>query len=79
MNAKGAVQVERKALMDYVGWRDVQTAACYIEGDAPFGEWALRFPPARASVRWFITALGAFIIADEACFPRAPSLRGPIV
>lgn len=30
-----------KALMDYVGWRDVQTAARYIGGDAPFGEWAL--------------------------------------
>ncbi|MNJ27095.1 Phage integrase family protein [compost metagenome] len=29
-----------KALMDYVGWRDVQTAALYVDGDAPFGEWA---------------------------------------
>ncbi|WP_374730015.1 tyrosine-type recombinase/integrase [Pseudomonas baetica] len=27
-----------KALMDYVGWRDVQTAARYVGGDAPFGE-----------------------------------------
>lgn len=33
-------QWSSKALMDYVGWRDVQTAARYIEGDAPFGEWA---------------------------------------
>jgi len=33
-------QWSTKALMDYVGWRDVQTAARYIEGDAPFGEWA---------------------------------------
>ncbi len=29
-----------KALMDYVGWRDVQSATRYIESDAPFGEWA---------------------------------------
>nr|WP_245355429.1 MULTISPECIES: site-specific integrase [unclassified Pseudomonas] len=33
-------QWSSKALMDYVGWRDVQTAARYIDGDAPFGEWA---------------------------------------
>ncbi|WJD61551.1 site-specific integrase [Pseudomonas kurunegalensis] len=33
-------QWSSKALMDYVGWRDVQTAARYVEGDAPFGEWA---------------------------------------
>ncbi|HDS0927403.1 TPA: site-specific integrase [Pseudomonas putida] len=33
-------QWSSKALMDYVGWRDVQTAARYIEGEAPFGEWA---------------------------------------
>ncbi|MBP2840574.1 site-specific integrase [Pseudomonas sp. PNP] len=33
-------QWSNKALMDYVGWRDVQTAARYIEGDAPFGDWA---------------------------------------
>lgn len=33
-------QWSNKALMDYVGWRDVQSAARYIEGDAPFGEWA---------------------------------------
>ncbi|MHC8300854.1 site-specific integrase [Pseudomonas sp. ZS1P83] len=29
-----------KALMEYVGWRDVQSAARYIEADAPFGDWA---------------------------------------
>ncbi|MNB91268.1 site-specific tyrosine recombinase XerC [compost metagenome] len=28
-----------KALMEYVGWRDVQSAARYIEADAPFGDW----------------------------------------
>ncbi|MFJ2548221.1 site-specific integrase [Pseudomonas sp. NPDC087612] len=35
-------QWSHKALMDYVGWRDVQSAARYIEADAPFGEWARR-------------------------------------
>ncbi|WP_342624507.1 site-specific integrase [Pseudomonas alkylphenolica] len=35
-----ANQWSSKALMDYVGWRDVQTAARYIDGNAPFGEWA---------------------------------------
>ncbi len=30
-----------KALMEYVGWRDVQSAARYIEADAPFGDWAV--------------------------------------
>lgn len=29
-----------KALMEYVGWRDIQSAARYIEADAPFGDWA---------------------------------------
>lgn len=33
-------QWSSKALMDYVGWRDVKTALCYVETDAPFGEWA---------------------------------------
>ncbi|WP_454834591.1 site-specific integrase [Pseudomonas lini] len=28
-----------KALMDYVGWRDVHTAMRYVDADAPFGEW----------------------------------------
>ena len=28
-----------RALMDYVGWRDVQTAMRYVEADMPFGEW----------------------------------------
>ncbi|UQB79365.1 site-specific integrase [Pseudomonas shirazica] len=28
-----------KSLMEYVGWRDVQSAARYIDADAPFGEW----------------------------------------
>lgn len=28
-----------KALMDYVGWRDVQSALRYIDTTAPFGEW----------------------------------------
>lgn len=32
-------QWSTKALMEYVGWRDVQSAARYIEADAPFGEW----------------------------------------
>ncbi|MDN7144026.1 site-specific integrase [Pseudomonas sp. JQ170] len=32
-------QWSSKELMAYVGWRDVQTAARYIDGDAPFGEW----------------------------------------
>ncbi|AZC51732.1 Cointegrate resolution protein S [Pseudomonas chlororaphis subsp. piscium] len=36
-----ANQWSSKALMDYVGWRDVQSAARYIDNDAPFGEWAL--------------------------------------
>ncbi|CAN7542662.1 site-specific integrase [Pseudomonas sp. LjRoot263] len=29
-----------KALMEYVGWQDVQSAARYIDADAPFGSWA---------------------------------------
>jgi hypothetical protein len=29
-----------KALMDYVGWRDEQSAVRHIEADAPFGDWA---------------------------------------
>lgn len=29
-----------KSLMAYVGWRDVQSAARYIDADAPFGDWA---------------------------------------
>jgi integrase len=28
-----------KDLMEYVGWRDVQSATRYIDGHAPFGEW----------------------------------------
>lgn len=32
-------QWSTKALMEYVGWRDVQSAARYVEADAPFGEW----------------------------------------
>lgn len=28
-----------RALMEYVGWRDVQSAAHYIEADYPFGGW----------------------------------------
>lgn len=28
-----------KALMDYVGWRDVQSAMRYVDANAPFGEW----------------------------------------
>lgn len=31
-----------KALMEYVGWRDVQSANRYIEADAPFGDWKRR-------------------------------------
>jgi hypothetical protein len=26
-------------LMVYVGWRDVQSAARYIDAHAPFGDW----------------------------------------
>jgi len=26
--------------MDYVGWRDVQSALRYVETAAPFGDWA---------------------------------------
>lgn len=33
-------QWSSKALMEYVGWRDVQSAARYIDADAPFGDWA---------------------------------------
>lgn len=33
-------QWSSKALMEYVGWRDVQSATRYIEADAPFGDWA---------------------------------------
>jgi integrase len=29
-----------KALMDYVGWRDVQSALRYVDTDAPFGDLA---------------------------------------
>ncbi|PMU07221.1 Tn3 family resolvase [Pseudomonas sp. FW305-20] len=28
-----------KALMEYVGWRDVHSALRYVEADAPFGNW----------------------------------------
>ncbi|MBK5344671.1 tyrosine-type recombinase/integrase [Pseudomonas sp. TH49] len=28
-----------KALMEYVGWRDVQSAMRYIDASAPFGDW----------------------------------------
>ncbi|QQX57095.1 site-specific integrase [Pseudomonas chlororaphis] len=28
-----------KALMEYVGWRDVQSAMRYIDTNAPFGDW----------------------------------------
>jgi integrase len=35
-----ANQWNSKALMDYVGWRDIQTAARYIDSKAPFGVWA---------------------------------------
>ncbi|WDH21372.1 site-specific integrase [Pseudomonas chlororaphis] len=34
-----ANQWSAKALMDYVGWRDVQSAMRYVEADAPFGVW----------------------------------------
>lgn len=33
-------QWSSKALMDYVGWRDVQSAARYIDPATPFGDWA---------------------------------------
>lgn len=33
-------QWDSKSLMAYVGWRDVQSAARYIDADAPFGDWA---------------------------------------
>lgn len=33
-------QWSSEALMAYVGWRDVQSAARYIEAHAPFGDWA---------------------------------------
>jgi integrase len=33
-------QWSSKALMEYVGWRDVQSALRYIEADVPFGDWA---------------------------------------
>ena len=33
-------QWSSKALMEYVGWRDVQSAVRYVEADAPFGDWA---------------------------------------
>ncbi|WP_338807716.1 tyrosine-type recombinase/integrase [Pseudomonas chlororaphis] len=32
-------QWSAKALMDYVGWRDVQSAMRYVEADASFGAW----------------------------------------
>ncbi|MHC8381905.1 site-specific integrase [Pseudomonas sp. LB3P14] len=28
-----------KALMEYVGWRDVHSALRYVEADTPFGDW----------------------------------------
>ncbi|VVO09583.1 hypothetical protein PS712_03346 [Pseudomonas fluorescens] len=28
-----------KALMEYVGWRDVHSAMRYVDADAPFGDW----------------------------------------
>jgi integrase len=31
-----------KALMDYVGWRDVQSALRYVDTSAPFGDWRLK-------------------------------------
>ncbi|MGY1449376.1 site-specific integrase [Pseudomonas chlororaphis] len=34
-----ANQWSAKALMDYVGWRDVQSAMRYVDADAPFGTW----------------------------------------
>jgi integrase len=36
-------QWSTKALMEYVGWRDVHSALRYVEADAPFGDW-LRQP-----------------------------------
>lgn len=33
-------QWSSEALMAYVGWRDVQSAARYIEAHSPFGDWA---------------------------------------
>ncbi len=33
-------QWSSKALMEYVGWRDVQSALRYIDADTPFGDWA---------------------------------------
>lgn len=33
-------QWSSEALMAYVGWRDVQSAARYIDAHAPFGDWA---------------------------------------
>ncbi|MGL6242788.1 site-specific integrase [Pseudomonas sp.] len=32
-------QWSTKALMEYVGWRDVHSALRYVEADAPFGDW----------------------------------------
>ncbi|MCE0975538.1 site-specific integrase [Pseudomonas putida] len=32
-------QWSSRALMAYVGWRDIQSAIRYIEADTPFGEW----------------------------------------
>ncbi|MFJ2694574.1 tyrosine-type recombinase/integrase [Pseudomonas sp. NPDC087336] len=32
-------QWSTKALMEYVGWRDVDSALRYVEADAPFGDW----------------------------------------
>ncbi|WP_448647356.1 tyrosine-type recombinase/integrase [Pseudomonas mohnii] len=34
-----------KALMDYVGWRDVHTALRYVDADAPFGAWRCNEAP----------------------------------
>jgi integrase len=34
-----ANQWSAKALMDYVGWRDVQSAMRYVDAEAPFGAW----------------------------------------
>lgn len=25
--------------MEYVGWRDLQSAMRYVDADAPFGDW----------------------------------------
>lgn len=33
-----------KALMDYVGWRDISSAMRYVEPDLPFGEWRAEPP-----------------------------------